>query len=57
LINPNVKELLDAVERVLNDPEFMKKISENAVQVAAAFDKKIWINRWEKIIEKQTKKA
>jgi len=54
LINPDGKELLAALDRVLMSEELRQNLSKNAVTVAQAFDKKIWINRWKNIIAKVT---
>lgn len=54
LINPNAEELLNALDKVLNDKELQYKIKNNAVSVSKTFDKEIWINSWENIIEQMT---
>ncbi|MDE6478321.1 MAG: glycosyltransferase family 4 protein [Alphaproteobacteria bacterium] len=51
LINPDAYSLMTALDRVLADPDLQKKLSRNAVAVAAAFDKKNWIRRWGNIID------
>ena len=53
LINPTGRDLMIALDRVLSDKKLRTQISDNAIHVAQAFDKKIWIQRWENII-KQT---
>jgi glycosyltransferase involved in cell wall biosynthesis len=50
LINPDEDELCLTLERVILNLNLYKKISENAVASAKAFDKKIWESRWENII-------
>ena len=50
LINPNGQELMKALDRVLADGDLRKTLSNNAVIVAHSFDKIIWQQRWQKII-------
>lgn len=50
LINPDGQELMKALDKVLDSEELRRTLSKNAVQVAKAFDKTIWIKRWETII-------
>jgi len=54
LINPTGRDLMIALDHVLADRELQQKLSQNAISVARAFDKKIWIRRWESIIESIT---
>jgi len=51
LINPTGRDLMISLDRVLADKDLQKKLSKNAISVAHAFDKKIWITRWENIIK------
>lgn len=51
LINPNGQDLMKAIDKVLTYKELRENLSQNAVLVAHAFDKKIWQQKWEKIIE------
>lgn len=50
LINPTGRDLMKALDQVLADNNLRKKLSENAVNVAKAFDKQIWVDKWKKII-------
>jgi len=50
LINPTGYDLMVALDRVLSDEKLQQRLSANAVKVAGAFDKKIWIRRWDNII-------
>ena len=52
LINPDGKELLAALDKVLASKELRQHLSQNAISVAQAFDKKIWASRWQNIIAK-----
>lgn len=51
LINPDGQELMNALDRVLASKELCERLSKNAVSVAQAFDKKIWMRRWEAVIK------
>ena len=51
LINPTGDDLIAALDTVLADAKLRKKLSENAISVAGAFDKSVWIQRWGKIID------
>lgn len=51
LINPNVQELINALDMVLSDEDLRKNLSKNAVAVSYSFDKKVWQKRWSGIIE------
>ncbi|MDR1007085.1 MAG: glycosyltransferase family 4 protein [Campylobacteraceae bacterium] len=51
LINPDIYDLTDALDRALSNPLLCEKISLNAIEVAKAFDKTIWISKWESIIK------
>lgn len=55
LINPTGHDLMVALDTVLADNNLRDKLSKNAIAVAQAFDKEIWINRWTKIITSMTK--
>jgi glycosyltransferase involved in cell wall biosynthesis len=56
LINPDVEELMTALDTVLTNPELAKKLSANAVAVAKAFEKTIWESRWKAMLRKVTEK-
>lgn len=51
LINPTGYALMRALDTVLADEKLRKTLSENAVKIASAFDKTIWIRRWNEIID------
>ncbi|MBD5391686.1 glycosyltransferase family 4 protein [bacterium] len=51
LINPNGHDLMVALDKVLANPELQAKLAANATNVAQAFDKSIWQNRWTNIIK------
>lgn len=55
LINPTGHDLMVALDTVLADNNLRDKLSKNAIAVAQAFDKKIWVSRWTKIITSMTK--
>lgn len=58
LINPYKDELTVAIEELICDKELRKKISENAYStVFESFNKKIWEDRWAKIIDNDLKKG
>jgi len=50
LINPTGQDLMKTLDRVLHDKNLQKTLSQNAVSVASAFDKSIWIERWNRVI-------
>lgn len=50
LINPDEDELLMALDRVIFDKDLRDQLMKNAVDVAASFDKNIWIEKWNKVI-------
>lgn len=50
LINPTGQDLMKALDRILSDNDLRKKLSENAANIATAFDKQKWIDKWKKII-------
>ena len=50
LINPHEQELINALNRVLNSEALRQKLSQNAVTVAQAFDKSVWMDRWKSVI-------
>ncbi len=52
LINPDAQELQDALDEVLSDANLRKTLATNAVKVARVFDKSIWDQRWNKIINR-----
>ena len=52
LINPNGQELMKALDKVLADKNLRQKLSQNAIAVAQAFDKQVWVERWKKIISR-----
>ncbi len=50
LINPTGQDLMKALDKVLADADLREKLSQNAINVAAAFDKQKWIDKWKTII-------
>ncbi|MDR3195482.1 MAG: glycosyltransferase family 4 protein [Endomicrobium sp.] len=50
LINPNKDELRKTLNIILDDKGLIHDMPERARQVALSFDKKIWKQKWEKII-------
>lgn len=56
LIEPNANSLFDAICDFISDKELMNKCKKNAREVAKTFNKKIWIEKWEKIILDNAKK-
>lgn len=52
LINPTGQELMIALDKVLADEKLREKLSSNAILIAKAFDKKIWIQRWKNTINR-----
>lgn len=51
LIEPNEKSLKSAIEEFINDEELRYRCQKNAREVAKTFNKKIWIEKWKKIIQ------
>lgn len=52
LVSPNVSELTSALERVIESPEFMRQLGENAYDVASKeFSLRQWQTRWRQVIE------
>ena len=49
LINPEEKELLQALDVLLSNDEYRKTIQSNAVKIAKSFDKTIWEDRWKEV--------
>lgn len=56
LINPTGHDLMVALDHILTDKNLQQKLSKNAISVAQAFDKKIWVRRWENIIKSITQR-
>ena len=52
LIEPNSEALYDTLEHVIENYKDQMIIKERAVEVAKAFNKKIWISKWEKEFDK-----
>lgn len=52
LIEPNAEALLNTLEYVLSNYDKQMIIKKRAVEVAKAFNKKIWIEKWEHEIDK-----
>lgn len=52
LIEPNSDALYDTLEQVIDNYKDQMIIKERAVEVAKAFNKKIWISKWEKEFDK-----
>lgn len=57
LIEPNSKALLNALEKILDNFDSHKKMKERAVEVAAAFNKDLWKEKWKKVISEMNIKA
>lgn len=51
LIEPNAEALIDTLETVINNYDQQTIIKQRAVEVAKAFNKELWIKRWEKVID------
>ena len=43
---------MKALDKVLADKNLRQKLSQNAIAVAQAFDKQVWVERWKKIISR-----
>ncbi len=56
LINPTSKDLINSIRRVLYDENFADYIRENALAVSKIFDKRLWEERWIKIIGELSEK-
>ncbi len=56
LINPTGHDLMVALDRILADKKLQQKLSKNAISVAHAFDKEIWVRRWDNIIKSMNTK-
>ena len=52
LIEPNSDSLYDTLEYVIDHYKDQMIIKERAIEVAKAFNKKIWISKWEKEFDK-----
>ncbi len=52
LIEPNSQALFKALDDVINNYEKQMAIKKHAVAVAKAFNKKIWIKKWNDVIDK-----
>ncbi|MEA5010986.1 MAG: glycosyltransferase family 4 protein [Angelakisella sp.] len=55
MIEPTAQSLLDAITKVLDNPEMMVALKTHAVETAKAFSKNIWKERWTEIIKSQIK--
>ncbi len=51
LINPTGQDLMKALDKVLDNKLLRTTLSKNAANVAAAFDKSIWIEHWNCVIQ------
>ncbi|MEY2365306.1 glycosyltransferase [Lysinibacillus capsici] len=51
LIEPNSSALKRAIKELLNNPEKLKFIKENAVQVSKTFSKNQWSKKWSAIVK------
>jgi glycosyltransferase involved in cell wall biosynthesis len=51
LINPEARSLINAVERLINDRNLLKKLASNALLTAGAFRKDQWDLKWGSVIE------
>ncbi|MER2119824.1 MAG: glycosyltransferase [Solibacillus sp.] len=51
LIEPNSKDLLSAIKKLLENPELMSSIRRNAVEVSKVFSMNQWKEKWTQIIE------
>lgn len=51
LIEPNSKDLLSAIKKLLDNPELMSSIRRNAVEVSKVFSMNQWKEKWTQIIE------
>ena len=56
LINPNEKELLEAIKKLIFDKQLRKTLQNNSLLLSKYFDKKIWVNRWREVLLKELKK-
>lgn len=52
LINPNAKELFNAIRTVVENKDFRDKLSKNALIVSQEFSKEQWEKSWAKILSK-----
>lgn len=50
LINANTEELIEALERLINDKILRQKFSQNALEVVKEFDKEKWERSWLQIL-------
>lgn len=50
LIAPNTAELREALNLSLSDQQLRRKLSRNAISVAAAFNKQKWKLKWKKVL-------
>lgn len=56
LISPTSQELQHAVEYLLHNRYLISKLASNGLEVAKAFEKKKWEERWTKVIKSATEK-
>ena len=52
LIEPNEEALIERLDYVIKNYDKQAIIKKHAVEVASTFNKKIWIERWKKVIDK-----
>lgn len=57
LIDLDEKSLLNAIEEVVESKEIRERYALNAIEVAKAFDKNTWCEKWEKILKDTAKKT
>jgi glycosyltransferase involved in cell wall biosynthesis len=51
LINPEARDLINAVERLIADRRLLKTLASNALLTASTFRKDRWDSKWSAIIE------
>lgn len=51
LISPNKDALIEALAKVISDKKMRLLLSNNAVSVANAFDKHIWVEKWTNLVK------
>jgi len=51
LINPDADNLINAVERLINDRKLLKTLASNALITANSFRKDQWDQKWDSIVE------
>ncbi len=51
LINPEGKELLNALSALIKDAEYRKRLANRAIEVAQVFSKDNWVKQWQTILK------